>query len=416
MLVVAFVRNIWTASERRPYLEMTACGGASHTLSEHEAPVLLFTESSLFDLPSYGYFARARMKKALLTTLQVAVTVFALYWVFRKPETRQGVAVALQGGNDYGWLVAAVLMAGIAPVCATARLWLLLRVQDIHLTIRRVSQLYMIGMFFNLFLLGSTGGDAVKLFYLLRETPDVRKRAGAFLAVVMDRLLGLVALSILSIAFVLARYSWLTQTHDATRLVNGFLGLLGFGLFGIFVTVVSAHYNLVRFLPAKLPGRKVMLELAAAIQSNTRAWRTTLACILISFAGHMAMFIVFYFAALVLRVAVAFWDVTVVTPIINTYASLPISLSGVGLREELFTSLLGDLCHLAQAQAVLISLVGFLCSTVFWGLLGGLFYLFFKGTAGAVPADVEAIEAREEEAVLPTIMAEANHPRPAADA
>ena len=356
------------------------------------------------------------MKKVLLTTLQIVVTVLALYWVFRDPKTRQGIATALHGGNDYWWLVACVLVAGLAPVCATVRLWLLLRVQDIRLTLARTSQLYMTGMFFNLFLPGSTGGDAVKLFYLLRENREPSKRAGAFLAVVMDRLLGLVALSILSIVFVLARYHWLTQTAEAAKWVDGFLLILGSALFGIIVTLIVAQLDLVRFFPAKMPGRKAIVEVAAAIQSNTRAWRTTLACVAISFVGHMAMFIVFYFAALVLRAAVAFWDVTVVMPIINTYASLPISLSGVGVREALFTTLLGGLCDLSQDKAVLISLVGFLCSVVFYGLLGGVFYLFFKGKAGAVPAHVEELEAREEEAALPTMMAEARHPRPAGDA
>ena len=48
--------------------------------------------------------------------------------------------------------------------------------------------------------------------------------------------------------------------------------------------------------------------------------------------------------------------------------------------------------------------------------MGGLFYLFFRGKAGAVPSDVETVAAREEEAALPAIIAEANHPRPAADA
>ena len=356
------------------------------------------------------------MKKVLITTLQVAVTVFALYWIFSSPKTREGISAALHGGNNYWWLLAAVLMAGLAPVCATVRLWMLLRVQHIYLPLRRVTQLYMIGMFFNLFLLGSTGGDAVKLFYLLRENPDPNKRAGAFLAVVMDRLLGLVALAIMSITFVLARYSWLTQYPDTTKWVNGFLFILGSALFGIAVTIITAQFNMVRFFPATMPGRKALLELTAAIQSNTRAWRTSLACVLVSFVGHIAMFVTFYFAALVIHAAVAFWDVTVAMPIVNTYASLPVSLSGMGVRETITTSLLGGLCHLPEGVPVVISLVGFLCSTVFWGLVGGLFYLFFKGKAGAVPPDVEAVEAREQRAALPAMVAEGNHSRSAADA
>ena len=94
-------------------------------------PSCFFTESSLFDLLSRGYLARfapVRMKKALITTLQVAVMVFAFYWVFRKPETRAQMLATLQHG-DYRWIVAAVLMAGLAPVCAVVRWWSLLRVQ-----------------------------------------------------------------------------------------------------------------------------------------------------------------------------------------------------------------------------------------------------------------------------------------------
>ncbi len=356
------------------------------------------------------------MKKALITTLQLAVMAFAFYWVFRKPEVRANMLTALRDG-DYRWIVAALLTACLAPVCAVVRWWSLLRVQKIDLTLWRATQLYMIGMFFNLFLLGSTGGDAVKLFYLLREVPDTSKRAGAFLAVVMDRLLGLVALAILSIVFVLARYSWLTQTAATTSWVNWFLFILGSALFGIVVTVVAVHFDLVRLLPARMPGRKLVVEVAAAIQSNTRAWRTSLACVAVSFVGHMAMFIVFYFAALVVHAAVAFWDVTVAMPIVNTYASLPISPSGMGVREAITKVLLGDLCHLPDSIPPLISLVGFLCSNVFLGLVGGVFYLFFKAKAGAVPAHVEEIEAREEEAALPAMLAEASsQPHPARDA
>lgn len=345
------------------------------------------------------------MKKALITTLQVAVTVFALYWVFRKPETRAGMGTALHHG-DFTWLLAALAIAAVPPICATARWWLLLRVQDIRLTVKRAFQLYMVGMFFNLFLLGSTGGDAVKLFYLLRERPDPRLRAGAFMSVVMDRLVGMVALIILSAGFVLARYHWLTQTRATAGWVNGFLVILGLILAGIVAACVAAQSTLLERLPATLPGRTAFIEVSAAIRVYTRAWQTSLTCIFISFFGHGAMFVTFYFAARVMRAGVAFWDVTVVMPIINTYVSLPFSLSGIGVREQLFTTMLGDLCHLAEDKAVLISLIGFLCSTVFFGLIGAVMYLFYRSAKGAPPAHVEEVEAREAEAALPAIVEE----------
>lgn len=350
------------------------------------------------------------MKKILITTLQIAVTVFALYWVFRKPETRDGMVTTLRDG-DFVWLLAALAIAAVPPLCATARWWLLLRVGEIHLTLRRAFQLYMVGMFFNMFLLGSTGGDAVKLFYLLRERPDPRTRAGAFLSVVMDRLIGMIALIILSAAFVLARYHWLTQTKETAGWTNGFLLILGGILAAIIVAAaIAAQASLLERLPAKIPGRAAFIELAAAIRVYTRAWQTSLTCILISFVGHGTMFVTFYFAARVVRAGVALWDVVVVMPIINTYVSLPFSLSGIGVREQLFTTFLVGLCHAQTDKTVLISLVGFLCSTVFYGLLGGLFYLFYKGQAGAVPAHVEEVEAAAEAAEMPAITERVRHP------
>ena len=345
------------------------------------------------------------MKKALITTLQIAVTVFALWWVFRKPETRAGMVTALHHG-DFTWLFAALAAALVPPVCATARWWLLLREQSIHLSIKRASQLYMVGMFFNLFLLGSTGGDAVKLFYLLRERPDPRQRAGAFMSVLMDRLIGMVALIILSAVFVLGRYHWLTQTKATAGWVNGFLVILGCILAGIITAFVAAQSTLLDRLPAGLPGRTAFIEVSAAIRIYTRAWRTSLTCIFISFFGHAAMFVTFYFAAQVMRAGVAFWDVTVVMPIINTYVSLPFSLSGIGVREQLFTTMLGDLCHLAEDKAVLISLIGFLCSTVFMGLVGAVVYLFYRSAKGAPPPHVEEVEAQAAAAELPAIIEE----------
>ena len=101
----------------------------------------------------------------------------------------------------------------------------------------------------------------------------------------------------------------------------------------------------------------------------------------------------------------------VLLPIVNTILALPISMSGVGVREKLFTTLLGDLCHVPAGQAATISVVGSICTVFFYGLVGGIFaYLFFRSAAGAIPAHVEEVEAREEEAALPDMIKEASGP------
>ena len=347
------------------------------------------------------------MKKTIVTTLQVAVTVFALYWVFRDPKTREGMLTALRQA-DVPWLFAALAAGSLSPITATIRLWMLLRVQGAGFSLPKIAQLYMVGMFFNLFLLGSTGGDAVKLFYLLRGG-EARHRAGIILSVIMDRVLGLLALMILAAIFLAARYQWLTQTPAVASVVHGFMFMLVAALGGLAMVFATVQLRLVDRLPVNMPARSKFIELAGAVAVYVRAWPTTLAGILISFVGHSSFFFTYYFAGRALRAGVSFIDMTVILPVINSILALPISVSGVGVRESLFKTLLHDLCGVGPEKSVPISIIGFMCTVIFYGLLGGVVYLFFRSVAGAPPSHVEEVEAAVEEAELPNIAREARN-------
>ena len=349
--------------------------------------------------PSTPSFA-ATLRKTLLTALQVAVTLFALYWVFRKPEDRASLLRAMRSANVY-WLVVAVLGGALSPIAATVRWGLLLRVQDIRLGWKRVTQFYMIGSFFNLFLLGSTGGDAVKLFYVWRQV-EPKKRAGAVMAVGMDRVLGLLALIILATTFVVLRYRWLTRTPETATLLVSFGLILGSAAMGIITAAAVVGLRLADKLPAGMPGRAKILEAAAAVQTYARNWPMIISCIFISMLGHSSFFITYYCAARGLHAVVSFWDMAVILPIVNTIIALPISVSGVGVRENLYVTLLGDLCKIGKAQAVTISLVGFFSTVIFYGLRGGVFYLFYRSAPGTppLPAHPDELEAQVVEDTL----------------
>src|SRR5215210_3162192 len=148
------------------------------------------------------------MKKVIITTVQALITVAILVWVFHDPQKRAQMAEALGSANKW-WMLAAFAVYGGVEVCATVRWYLLLAVQDIRLSKTRTFMLLMVGVFFNLFLPGGTGGDVVKIFYLLKETPG--KKAGAFLSVLMDRLIGLLALITLTGVLVAWNFDWVTH-------------------------------------------------------------------------------------------------------------------------------------------------------------------------------------------------------------
>src|SRR2546428_2625926 len=128
------------------------------------------------------------MKIVFDTSLQLAVTIALLIWVFHDPEQRHKMGKALQEAL-YRWVAAAIIAYVIVEIAAAIRWQILLRVQKIRLNVPRLIGLFLIGMFYNQFLPGRTGGDIIKHFLLLKETPD--HKAGALLALVFHRLTGL---------------------------------------------------------------------------------------------------------------------------------------------------------------------------------------------------------------------------------
>src|ERR1700737_2222496 len=156
------------------------------------------------------------MKKIFVTLIQLAVTVTLLIWVFHDPHQRAQMAIALRAA-DYRWGGGAIIAYLIVEIAAAVRWKMLLRVQKIRLNFPRLSGLFLIGMFYNQFLPGGTGGDIIKSYLLLKET--AQHKAGALLAVVFDRLIGLVALVAITVAFIGFRYHWITQTPETRHLV-----------------------------------------------------------------------------------------------------------------------------------------------------------------------------------------------------
>lgn len=322
------------------------------------------------------------MRKILLSALQIAVTIALLFWVFHDPTQRAKMALALRSA-DYRWIGAGILSYVLVELAAIIRWHILLRVQKITLGLPRVSALFMIGMFFNQFLPGGTGGDIVKSYLLLKETPE--KKAGALLAVAFDRLIGLVALVCITAALVLLRFHWLSQTPETRHLLWLLLFLLGSSITGLLVSFVISGFNLFHWLPSHFPGREKLIEISAAYHLYAHHWIATAAAFAASLVAHLATFSMFLCVAYGFGAAVTIIDFFAILPIERTITALPISFGGLGLREQLLQVLLHNLCGVSVAVAKLIGTMGFLI-ILLCAMPGGLVYLLYKpsGTTGHV--------------------------------
>jgi uncharacterized membrane protein YbhN (UPF0104 family) len=339
------------------------------------------------------------LKKVVITTLQIAVTVGILFVLFRDPHKRAEMAETLRNANA-SWLLLGFAMYGVVELIAGWRWKLLLRVQGIELGWSRLWALLLIGVFFNFLIPGGTGGDVVKIFYLLKETPG--KRTVALLSVLIDRLVGLIALTVFAAVLIASGWHWLMSSPDVARWMWPGIFILAGSFMGLHGAYLITSRGWIHRLPARMPGRDKLAELAMAYNLYGRAWRPTLAAFLLSFPAHLAYFAVFYCAGQGLwhegiRMP-TFGELCSILPIVNTLSSMPISLGGLGVREGLFQVFLNRLCQVREGDAVLISSTGYFL-TFFWGLIGGAIYLFYRPSDHARLRDIKSEVAELEHTV-----------------
>jgi glycosyltransferase 2 family protein len=319
------------------------------------------------------------MKKVVLTMLQLAVTAAVLYYVFHDPKKLHQMRQALEQA-DYRWVFAAVAAYIIVEIAAALRWQILLRVQGIYLNWPRLFGLFLIGMFFNQFLPGGTGGDIIKSYLLLKETPG--KKPGALLAVLFDRLIGLLALVVITAVLIFLRYDWLTQTSETRRYVWPVLVALGISILGLATTFLISGFNLAAKLPKEFPAREKLIEISAAYHLYARHWTGSIFAFLISLVAHLATFTTFLFVAYTLRADVRLVDFFAVMPIERTVSAIPISFAGEGPREHVLQVMLSGLCGVEPGVAALIGTMSFLI-ILLCCLPGGIVYFFYK-PSGAI--------------------------------
>ncbi len=339
------------------------------------------------------------MKRLLTTALQIAISLALLWWIFHDPDKRARMATALRHA-DLWWLLPGLGCLGGVVLLQTQRWYLLLRAVDLPIGWLRCLRLLLVGMFFNLFLLGATGGDVVKIFYAMREAG--RDKAGAFLSIAFDRVIGLLALALVSVVVVAVQWHELARSPIAMGLVATIGFILGASVAVVIVAAMVAILRLENRLPQRLPLRKAIVDLAVATQRYAKAPGTLLAAFLLSIPAHLLLFTTFYFAARALMAKLSLMNILSVMPIVNVMTSLPISFSGVGAREKLFEQLLGDLHGTSPELATLIGMGGYLIIVV-WGLVGGLVYLTYRPSDGQT-ATLQEMSAATREA--------AGHPAP----
>jgi uncharacterized membrane protein YbhN (UPF0104 family) len=245
-----------------------------------------------------------------------------------------------------------------AQVVSSVRWRMLSRVQGFAGSQSRYVAYYFIGMFFNLLLPTSIGGDVVRSWYLVtREGGGLareKRRAAAFLSVFGDRVNGLIALvgvaCLAGLCCPTPLPPWLRWT---------IAGLGAATLFGVLAAPWLSR------LPTPAGKLRWVWECAAEFREHPRA---VLAATLLSFVVQIANAVLLGLLGAALGLPVPWAYYGVVAPLVALTALLPISLNGMGLR-ELATIVLLQPMGVGAAEAVTLAVLSFAVSAV--ASLGG---------------------------------------------
>jgi glycosyltransferase 2 family protein len=285
---------------------------------------------------------------------KLAISSASLFLIFRKTDMEQVVYILKSIG------LLAVLSAAVIYVASqfisTFRWKALL--PDRYPAMRLFS-LYMIGSFFSTFLPGLVGGDAIRAYYLNR---DAKKISTALATVFMDRYLGYVSLIMIGMtAFPFTLGSFGGSVH---RWIMPF----------IFVAFIIGS---ILFFTLRLGRRfRLMTEFYDYFAGLKKRRSAIAAALSISMLIQLIMLLLVLLLARSLGIPVSLLQLSVFMPIIITISSLPISISGIGIREGSFVILLG-LIGVRPEAATSLSLAYFF--SIFIGSLPGLAFYLLHG-------------------------------------
>jgi glycosyltransferase 2 family protein len=322
------------------------------------------------------------MKRAGIFLLQLLVAAAGIFYVFHSAHKRHQVMEALRHSH-WDWLVAGWLCYGAVELLATVRWQILLRVQGIVLGWLRAWAIVVIGLFFNMFLPGLVGGDAMRLYFVFRKAPQQKTRAT--LSVVMDRLIGLFSLLCLALVVVGFRLRWLSQFRATAHVTYVALVILGSAVVGMVLLFVVEELGLTRRLPKRMPFRKTIVSAGDALDVYRKRLPLTLAAFAVTLVSHAAYYMSYYCAMRSLAGAethaASVIDFFSIMPLVNTITGVPISFGGTGVRETLFQTLLGRLTGMPGALAAFAASLGFAIQAS-WGIVGAAAYLLIRSKSG----------------------------------
>lgn len=298
---------------------------------------------------------RSRIRQWLFWFLKVILSVALLAWLFRMVDFRQFFS-SIRHANV--WLLALATAAFIPSQIYDTYRWLYVARQlDASVTFRALFRPNISGQFFGRFLPGDVSADFVRVIAAAR-------RHSGTLAIVLS-----VTIEKFSMLFVVPAIAFVGMmfAHPALRIPVIFAILGAFLVAGAAIFLFLALYrgkkligwmHRIPWMPARI--RRLLDNLSELPRLSLSS---CLGIVLFGLGQQLSQGVTSYFIVRGMHLEVPLIDWIAIYSIVTIVRNVPITISGLGLREGLYALFLG-LYGVSVAQSTANSLVAFFISTV----------------------------------------------------
>jgi uncharacterized protein (TIRG00374 family) len=311
-------------------------------------------------------------KDLRILALKLVFSFSILVFILVKEVRIKDIPLALKN-IDIFWLTLSFSLHALGLLISAYRWQILIRAHKDDVPLGYLAKSYLVGNFFNLFLPTRFGGDVVRIWDGSRYSHSLLKSSAI---VIVERFTGVIILLTFAFAVALVRLE-MAQSLPIIwiSLLVGFIGLSAAFLF--FTPLVS------RFLE-KIPEKGVLTKLKLKIGDFRRIVLvykekkgTFFQALFWAFLLQLNVILHYYLAGKAFHLEIPLLDYFIFIPIILLLLTIPVTISGLGLREVLFIQIFSAYA-IADHVAFSFSLVADFGFTLIIGAIGGIIFITRK--------------------------------------
>lgn len=309
------------------------------------------------------------MKQKLFLALRILVAVGLLVFLFSKIDINAFLTQLAHA--QLSLCITGLSLYFIIALLAIVRWKILLDVHDVRVPFYKLTKLFFIGLFFNNAMPGLTGGDVIKGYYVAKET--TLHKPEAVTTVFLDRIVGVIGLLLIGIIALMFNLQ-----NPAFRK----LAVILFVLFG--TLVVFTPVLLSKRIMKKIPFLAKLIEIIpfsgmiVRIYQAFYKYKSHKSAILYGLVLSMVLQCIYMIMVAVLGLSIGLKSVALsqyflFIPVISTISAVPISISGLGVNEQLYVYCFG-LAGADSESSLAIALMARLVLLI-WSLPGWVYYM-----------------------------------------